>query len=300
MAARTGVLKRLVRLVLFVLVLIVGDFFATLAPFSPVADGLTASASGSEHHCSSQQFRVSVTEGIGGAGHFSWVILATNRGPTLCVLMGYPDVELLSAHGIRAGAVGQTPMGFSGGLPPGVPIPSITLQRGEVASAVMEGTDIPPGTATGCPSYSSYAVTLPGHGATVKIDQSIGSCSGLTVHPFVIGFNGTVPTGEVVGLAPACQRPAGARPKSIGPLVQIDAWSGSELAASVGIAPSRTRTTPYRLILQPGRYRIHSEQNRSSVYVLIHAGQVVRLGLYGTCMLVTLHSIAGVPTTTST
>ena len=301
MAAKTDALRRLVRVTLLVLIVVVSQMLGLSAPAFSIANGPTTSVSGSEHLCSSRQLKVSVTEGIPGMGQFSWVILVSNAGPTVCPLTGYPDVDLLNSHGVRTKEAAQTPTGFSGGPPPGAPLPSINLHRGEVASALMEGTDIPPGNATTCPSYPSYTVTLPGLGTTVTIDQQIGSCSGLSVHPFVIGFNGTIPTGEVVGLAPPCARPLTVTHASIGPLVQVDAWSGSDLAASVGIAPSRTRTTTYRLIVKPGRYRIHSEQDRSSVPVVVHAGRVVQLGLYGMCTQVTTTStVPGISGTTST
>jgi Protein of unknown function (DUF4232) len=293
--------QRFLSSALFVLVFIVSQVLGPWGPAFSIANRPTKTVSASGHLCSSQQIKVSVTEGIGGAGHWSWVILVSNTGPTVCPLTGYPEVELLGSHGVGTGAATQTPTGFSGGLPLGAPIPSINLQRGEVASAVMEGTDIPPGNATTCPSYPSYTVTLPGLGTTVKIDQQIGSCSGLTVHPFTIGFNGTFPTGEIVGLAPRCQRPFSAKHSSIGPLVQIDAWSGPDLAASVGIAPSRTSTTTYRLIVKPGGYRIHSDQDHSSVHVVVHAGRVVHLGLYGMCMqFTTTSTVPSISNTTST
>lgn len=258
--------------------------------------------SGSVDGCLPQQIEVTVTTGNEGAGHVSWVILVSNTGRTVCSLTGYPDVELLNPQGVRTGEVNHTPTGFSGGLPPGTALPRINLQRGEVASAVMEGTDVPPGNSTTCPSYPAYSVTLPVSGKTARIDQQIGSCSGLTVHPFVLGFNGTFPTGEVVGLAPRCQRPpSGEHSIGLGLLVQIDAWSGSHLAASVGVFSSSTGTATYRLIVKPGTYRIHSQGDRSSVHVVVHAGAVERLGLYGSCVQPTMPStVPGFAPTTTT
>jgi hypothetical protein len=254
--------------------------------------------------CSADQFDVKVTEGMGGAGHSSSVILVSNTGPSTCRLMGYPDVQLLNSQGDETAEAAETPGGFSGGLPLGAPIPSVNLQNGELASAVIEGTDMPTGNATTCPSYPSYRIILPKLGTTVKVDHEIGSCSGLSVHPFVMGFNGTFPTGEVIGLAPVC-KPSAKVGSPTGPLVQIDAWSGSYLAAAVDLCSISTAARGYQLILKPGKYRIHSKQDTASVHVIVHAGQVVHLGRYGKCVQITNFRItapgrSGMSSTTTT
>jgi hypothetical protein len=159
---------------------------------------------------------------------------------------------------------------------------SIVLRKGEVASALMEGTDIPIGNATTCPSYPSFTIVLPGRRNGTTFHQAIGSCSGLTVHPFVVGFNGSYPTGEVVGRTRLCTLQTNGH-SPIGPSVQIDAWSGSHLAAAETLFANATTAPRYQLVLKPGEYRIDAVHDRSSRRVDVHAGLIVDLGTYGTC-----------------
>jgi hypothetical protein len=241
--------------------------------------------------CSGPQLTVRVTPGLAGTGHWSSLITVENAGSSPCRVSGYPGVAAIAAGGGAPADALASPRGFSGGLPAGASIPRITLQKGEVATALLEGTDIPIGNATTCPSYVSLDVTLPGGAKAVTLDQRIGSCSGLTVHPFVVGFNGSFPTGEVVGRAPACRVTAHGQ-ASIGPFVQIDAWSGSDLAGSVMVFSGRNAAARYQLVLRPGVYRIHSAHDRSSVRAIVSAGRTVDLGSYGHCS-----EVVSVPTT---
>jgi hypothetical protein len=207
--------------------------------------------------------------------------------------MGYPKVQLLNAGGIVSAVATEAPTGFTGGLPPGAPIPSINLGGGKVASAVIEGTDVPPiGNATTCPSYPSYMITLPGMHNATKINRPIGSCSGLSVHPFVIGFNGTSPSGEVAGLVPAC-KVAGGGHSTIGPFVQIEALSGSFVAGMVTVAASPHSREHFQIILKPGSYLMKSKDDPSARHVTVHAGEAVSLGLFGSC-----YHVTSVPSTT--
>jgi len=242
--------------------------------------------------CSSRQLTVSVTDGLGGAGHFSSVILVRNNGPSACHLKGYPEVRLFNARGTEAAEAIETPTGFAGGLPTGAPIPSVELRKGEVASAIMEGTDAPTGEATTCASFHDYTITLPGIADVVHINRETGSCSGLYVHPLVIGFNGTFPSGEVVGRVPACKRSAKVHP-AIGPFVQVQALSGSSVAGGVIIAASSKAPQRFQIILKPGRYTIRSAHDGSILHVAVRAGQFTLLGTYGNC-----YEVTGVPTTT--
>jgi hypothetical protein len=257
--------------------------------------GVTATSSAavrrSETTCSLGQLTVSVTAGLGGAGHFSSVILVRNHGASTCHLKGYPKLRFFNARGTEAAEAVQTPTGFTGGLPIGALIPSVELGKGEVASAVMEGTDIPTGGATTCPSFRDYTITLPGVAHLVHIDHGIGSCSGVYVHPLVIGFNGTYPSGEVVGRAPACKRSANDHP-AIGPFVEVQAVSGSSVAGMVIVAASSKARPRFQLILKPGRYTIRSTHDRSMVHVAVRAGQFTLLGTYGSC-----YQVTSVPTT---
>jgi hypothetical protein len=255
--------------------------------------------SGARNTCASAQLHTTVADGLAGAGHSSSVILVSNAGPGQCRLMGYPDVRFLNAAGVEVARSVPTPQGFSGGLPVGAPIPDLDLRPGESASAVMEGTDVPTGNATTCPSYASYAITLPGWPDTTTIDHPYGGCSAIEVHPFVIGFNGTFPSGQVVGLAPTCA--ATGADSLPGPFVQIEAWSGAHLAGMVMVVASATVKQRYRVVLKPGRYRIRSGPAHSLPHEVVRAGRTVQLGTYGGCSGPTsIPSRGGVPGATTT
>jgi hypothetical protein len=263
--------------------------------------GATASASSAV--CSPHRLDISLTNGVNGAGHFSLVILVRNGGSTGCRLSGYPEVGLLNAEHSPAAQASETPTGFTGGLPAGAPIPVIHLGPGEVAAAVLEGTDVPTGGAATCPSYPSLRISLPGLSRTVTFARGFEDCSEIAVHPFVIGFNGSFPSGEVTGLAPACK--AAADDSTLGPFVQIRAMSGASVAGMNEVAASAEAKEPFQMILKPGRYRIVSEHDPSSVRVNVQAGRVLTLGTYGSCYRVTTtpttsHGGAAEPTTSTT
>jgi Protein of unknown function (DUF4232) len=265
-------------IVLAVFSLIVGYSLVSLVPGgTSVATGFTAVAT-----CAARQVSLTVVQGLAGAGHSSQVIRVMNSGSKTCRLTGYPGVRMLDAPGRVTGTSIETRTGFTGGLPSRAAIPVIELQRGEVAAAVLEGTDIPVGDASSCPSYTSLEVTLPERTMPVTIHQGGGDCSGLYVHPFVLGFNGSDPTGEVVGRAPTCKFSA-ASGSPIGPLVPIAAWSGTTLSGEVDVGASSTVTQRYQLTLKPGRYRIVSGPPTSSRHITVRAGRIDNLGRYGTC-----------------
>jgi hypothetical protein len=210
--------------------------------------------------------------------------MAMNGGPKTCRLEGYPGVRILDDTGRVTGTPVKTLTGFTGGLPSGTAIPVIELRRGEFAAAVLEGTDIPVGDASSCPLYSSLRVTLPEQTTPVTIRRGGSDCSGLYVHPFVIGFNGSYPTGEIVGRAPTCKRSAAGR-SSIGPgpLVPISAYRGTTMSGEVDVFASSRVAQRYQLTLKPGRYRIVSGRSSPSLHVMVQAGRAYDLGRFGTC-----------------
>jgi Protein of unknown function (DUF4232) len=285
--------------ILVVLVALPAGVLSLAAPWTTSSGAAVMAHSGSRNACASAQLPTTVADGLAGAGHSSSVILVRNAGPGPCRLSGYPDVRFLNAAGVEVARSVPTQRGFTGGLPVGAPIPDLDLRPGESASAVMEGTDVPLGTATTCPSYASFTITLPRWPDTTTIDRPEKGCSEIEVHPFVIGFNGTFPTGQVVGRAPTCTATGGdALP---GPFVQIEAWSGAHLAGMVMVVASATATQPYRVVLKPGRYRIRSGRSRPLPHEVVRAGRTVRLGTYGGCSRATsIPSRGGLPGVSTT
>jgi Protein of unknown function (DUF4232) len=217
-------------------------------------------------------------------GHFSMIIEVTNAGTRACALSGAPTVGLLNGAGAQ---VATAPSGQGGQTNP----PRLTLGMGEVASAELEGTAVPLGDATTCPSYPAYTVRLPGSAVSKRFKGPLADCSTLYATPFVLGFNGLAPSGEVVGRAPQCEAKAGS--DGPGPTVQVNAWSGDELSGSTTVFASDTSSQPFRLTLPPGHYRIRSPRSPSREVVL-RAGEIVTLGRYGEC------SVSGASTSTAT
>ena len=84
--------------------------------------------------------------------------------------------------------------GYLGGMHSGGPLPSIVLPAGGgSASAYVEGTDNPAGTATSCPTYAVLLVTPPNALQSVRVALAIPGCSGIEVHPVVPGLAGQAP-----------------------------------------------------------------------------------------------------------
>jgi Protein of unknown function (DUF4232) len=280
--------------ILAVFTLVVGYSLVSPAPSGTSA----AAASTAVASCSARQVSLSLVRGLAGAGHWSQIILVMNGGPTTCRLTGYPGVRMLDGLGQVIGTPIETRTGFSGGLQPRTPIPVIELQPGEAAAAVLEGIDIPGGDESSCPSYDSLDVALPDQTLPVTIHQGGTVCPGLYVHPFVLGFNGSYPTGEVVGRTLTCRLSASGG-SSIGPLVPIAAWSGTTLSGEVGLSTNSTATQRYQLTLKPGKYRIVSGRPRSALHVTVQAGRIDNLGRYGTCILPGPPKVAFPDSTTS-
>ena len=218
----------------------------------------------------------------------------TKTGSDTCRLTGYPDVHLLNAHGNVAGTAVRTPTGSAVGLGPDTPIPIIELQRGEVASAVMEGTDIPTGDTSTCPSYASFEVTLPEQTQPVTIHQGTRQLFGALRPPVRHRLQRDVPERrrrwqcsglqEVRQHCPACHQWSKWRPclahRSL-------AWSWSRPVPKVR-NPSRSFSTP------AGTRSRSSPHDPSVENVVVRAGQSTQLGTYGGC-----YQVTSVPTPTT-
>jgi hypothetical protein len=142
--------------------------------------------------CTGASIGVTGSQAGAAAGHEGVILLFANNGPASCVLFGYPGVAGLNAGGSQVVQAQRTLTGMLGGLAPGVTaLPRITLAPGQTASAVVEGTDVPSGNETTCPTYPSLLVTAPNTKVSVSVPQSVPGCSGLQVHPVVPGTSGS-------------------------------------------------------------------------------------------------------------
>jgi hypothetical protein len=137
--------------------------------------------------------QLTVTSGSphAGLGHVGVVLLFKNVGSETCTLFGYPGVAGLNAQGVQITQAVRTQNGYLGGA--GQSVSDVILVPVKTASAIVEGTDVPTGNATTCPTYASLLVTPPNTTQSVKIDVSLPGCSGLQVHPVVPGSTGSGP-----------------------------------------------------------------------------------------------------------
>jgi Protein of unknown function (DUF4232) len=155
------------------------------------ASTTTSSAASDGPPCRDGQ--VSVSDGGGGAGlgHEDQVILFTNQSKSICTLSGYPGVAGLDAQGNQVVQAERTLDGYLGGLQNDATTPpTVTLAPGQTASAIVEGTDNPVGSAISCPNYPALLVTPPNLTYSVRLTVGLPGCSPIEVHPVVPGTSG--------------------------------------------------------------------------------------------------------------
>ena len=122
------------------------------------------------------------------------MLVFKNASATTCTLRDYPGVALLDAGGRQAAQAVRTMGGYVRVLPPGAGRPIVTLASGQSASAIVEGSDVPVGNQSGCPSYPKLLVTPPNTTRSVTIDIAMPGCVPVQVHPTVPGTKGTLVT----------------------------------------------------------------------------------------------------------
>ncbi len=126
-----------------------------------------------------------------GLGHVGGSILFRNIGGAVCHLYGYPGVAGLDDAGLQVVQAGRTLGGYLGGIMSGTSPPVVELLPGETASALVEATDVPPGTERSCPTYPMLLVTPPDDTQSVRVSLPLFGCSGFQVHPVVAGITGS-------------------------------------------------------------------------------------------------------------
>ena len=128
------------------------------------------------------------------AGHIGVILLFKNTGAKPCSLQGYPGVAGLDASGKQVIQAKRTLNGFFRALRDGQGWPVVILTSGQSASAFVEGTDVPTGNATSCPTYPKLLVTPPNTTKSVTVNMSMPGCSPVQVHPVVPGKTGSLVT----------------------------------------------------------------------------------------------------------
>jgi Protein of unknown function (DUF4232) len=145
--------------------------------------------------CQETQLDVRWTSGGAGLGHVADLLVLTNISSSTCTLKGYPTVRMTGGPSVLATIAKRTRNGYLGGLggtSASVPIPNVTLKsHGGAASSMVEGGDVPVGSAVACVYYSKVSVTLPGLSPPYRFTSKFPGCVRPQVHPLVKGSRGT-------------------------------------------------------------------------------------------------------------
>lgn len=130
--------------------------------------------------CRLDQLSISHTGSGAALGSWGDRLLFQNVGRDRCVLEGYANVTGLTDSGevqadeTQSGMIGHETKEGTG---------PVMLNQGDVAEAVVEGTNVPPGDAT-CRTISSLTIGVPLDDVTLQLLGSWNDCDGLEVHPF--------------------------------------------------------------------------------------------------------------------
>ncbi|MFF5174474.1 DUF4232 domain-containing protein [Micromonospora sp. NPDC000089] len=155
-------------------------------------DPTTAPSGGGTARCTADHLRVTFGQGGVAAGTWATVLVLRNAGDTACQLRGYPGVAGLDATGRQVTQARRTAAGSAGGLAdPSAQPPLVTLAPGATGSALLEGSNVPRGSATTCPTYQGLLVTPPDETWSVRLTTRARGCSGLEIHPVVPGVTGS-------------------------------------------------------------------------------------------------------------
>jgi hypothetical protein len=108
-----------------------------------------------EPKCTQTEVHITTSPGVPHMGGFSELISVENSGRTTCSLGLYPLLAFHSALSpsiYTAGPSSSTP-----NEPSNVPV---VLAHEETASAIFSGADMPTGTQTSCPTFSSFTANI--------------------------------------------------------------------------------------------------------------------------------------------
>jgi hypothetical protein len=156
------------------------------------SSGGTGGGSTQTPECTLAHLKVSVQSGGAGLGNYGLLLVFKHDNSTTCVMHGYPGVAGLDAHGNQVTQARRTLRGYLGGLEQSINvIPTVRLAPGETASALVEGTNVPPGNATSCTEYKGLLVTPPDETQSVRLAVTANGCDGLQIHPVVPGDTGS-------------------------------------------------------------------------------------------------------------
>lgn len=153
----------------------------------PSESATAATAATAPAPCANGDLATATGRASAGMGHVGVVLVFTNTSAHACTLFGYPGVAALDAAGRQVSQAVRTRSGYLGG---GYALRQVQLAPGGKASTVVEGSDVPSGDATSCPTYPKLLVTAPGLTRSTPVSTRMPGCSPLQVHPVVPGSTG--------------------------------------------------------------------------------------------------------------
>jgi len=240
-----------------------------------------AGAAASVSPCGPNQVFIGLAPGLPGMHRVTVLIEVRDTSRHPCALVGLPAVSALESNGRIGETAGGSPLESASTR---TSRSSLTLDPGETASAQVVAIS-PVAPTTSCPSYPELSVSLWSSGPSRVFKQPLPGCSpGFSVTSFVPGFNGTSPTGELVGTAPVCKPPTRSAMTSAA-AVEVDVWSGRTLAGSTTVFATNAPKS-YQIVLAPGRYLVTSSHTRSR-RVTVKLGRTENVGTFGGCSILT-------------
>lgn len=145
--------------------------------------------------CHDAQLRLALVSGGAGLGHVAIVVQIKNVSGRACSLSGYPKAALRTSSTAKWIAATETQHGYLGGLghtSQHMTLPIVVLHaHGGVASAMIEGSDVPAGNAKRCSNFRTVNVRLPHTATNAGFYFTFPACVTPQVHPIVAGIYGS-------------------------------------------------------------------------------------------------------------
>lgn len=142
--------------------------------------------------CAAPSLRAVARTAGAATSHEGQIIVYTNGGQIACAMTGYPGLAIVNSAGKQLIQAGRTPSGYLGGIRNGKPpFPTVVLNAGQSASALLEGLAFDAATGKGCPTEPALLTTPPGSTVSIRLAVSTHICSQVQIHPVVPGTTGS-------------------------------------------------------------------------------------------------------------
>jgi hypothetical protein len=145
----------------------------TTASPSASSASVSASSASAGGSCDAAQLKISLTHTGALAGQAGGYLEFTNDGSTPCRMSGWPAVTGLTAAG-HATSLRHMQSSMFGAWTYSSPPPTVNLQPGDSAYAIVAADNKPAGSSTSCPApYTRLRVSPPGGSGSVTISARL-------------------------------------------------------------------------------------------------------------------------------